>query len=115
MQLPATGSVPDRPYPISVDCSVLYLQLYGIGAYYLHRNQSVVHQNFFGEEIGTYGGFVARAELLVDILVHQTCLSNTGIPKDLLSLLAKVCTVVNIACDSLSSLKLDVGDKRCVP
>lgn len=45
----------------------------------LHRNQSVVDEDFFGKEIGTYCGFVGSAELLVDILVHQAGFANTRI------------------------------------
>jgi hypothetical protein len=50
-------------------------------AVYLHSDQSVVDEDFFGKEIGAYGCFVARAELLVDILVHQTRLSDTRVTK----------------------------------
>jgi hypothetical protein len=70
---------------------------------HLHGNESIVHEDFFGKEIGTNGGFVACAELLIDlqeneelvldsrlhyrrkityILVHQGRLSHTTVAKD---------------------------------
>jgi hypothetical protein len=69
----------------------------------LHCDQPLVHQHFLCEKIGTDGGFVTGAELLVDlqekdgmsetgpgsavedkayILVHETRLPNTAIPED---------------------------------
>ena len=35
---------------------------------YLHGHESIVHQNFLGEEVRTYGSLVACAKLLVDLL-----------------------------------------------
>jgi len=34
----------------------------------LHGDQSIIYKDFFGKEIGANGGFVACAELLVDLL-----------------------------------------------
>lgn len=49
----------------------------------LHGNQSIVDEYFFGEEVGAYRCFVRCAELLVDILVHQTRLSDAGVTENL--------------------------------
>lgn len=38
---------------------------------YLHCDKSVIHHDFFCQEISTYCGFVLVAELLIHILVHQ--------------------------------------------
>lgn len=38
---------------------------------YLHCDKSVIHHDFFCQEIGTYCGFILVAELLIHILVHQ--------------------------------------------
>lgn len=34
---------------------------------YLHRHYPLIHSNFFRKEVGANGGFVACAELLVDL------------------------------------------------
>lgn len=44
---------------------------------YLHRDESVIHHDFFRQEISTYCGFVLITELLIHILVHQRGLSNS--------------------------------------
>lgn len=45
---------------------------------YLHCDESVVHHDFFRQEISTYCGFVLVAELLIHILVHQRGLPNSS-------------------------------------
>lgn len=42
---------------------------------YLHCHKAVVYEDLLGEEIGAYRGFVARAELLIDLTMCQTELS----------------------------------------
>ena len=35
---------------------------------YLHRDQSIIHQDLFRKEIGAYRGFVTCAEFLIDLI-----------------------------------------------
>lgn len=44
---------------------------------YLHCDKSVIHHDFFCQEIGTYCGFILVAELLIHILIHQWGLPNS--------------------------------------
>lgn len=44
---------------------------------YLHCDKSVIHHDFFRQEISTYCGFVLVTELLIHILVHQRSLPNS--------------------------------------
>lgn len=55
-----TGSVPELSY-------VSKIQARRFTCTHLHGNQPVVDQHFLGQEIGTNRGFVACAELLVDL------------------------------------------------
>jgi hypothetical protein len=39
---------------------------------YLHRDQTIIDQHLLGQEICTYRGLVARAELLIDLSCYQS-------------------------------------------
>jgi len=38
---------------------------------YLHGHEAIIDKNLLGQEVGSDGGLVLVAELLVHILVHQ--------------------------------------------
>lgn len=44
---------------------------------YLHGHEAIIDKNLLGQEVGTDSGLVLIAELFVNILVHQRCLSDT--------------------------------------
>lgn len=65
-----TGIALDRQYPkssISSQLSPLIFDSQGASGPYLHGDQSVVDQNFFGEEISSNSSLIASAELLIDL------------------------------------------------
>jgi len=45
---------------------------------HLHRHKAIIHKDLFGEEIGAYRRFVARAEFLVDLDMCETGLSKVS-------------------------------------
>lgn len=49
---------------------------------YLHGDRAIIDGDLLGEEIGTDCRLVLIREFLVDILVHQRCLSDTKRIKD---------------------------------
>lgn len=65
----------------SITCSYFAI-LFWVCHTYLHSNYSVIHHDFFGQEISTYGCFVLVWKLPIYILVHQRCFAYTGVSKD---------------------------------
>ncbi|KAH8639487.1 hypothetical protein IG631_07257 [Alternaria alternata] len=61
----AIGNAPDRQCPRAVKVSLDHLL--NMVSTHLHGHQPVVDQYFLGQKIGTDGGFVAGAKLLIDL------------------------------------------------
>ena len=58
------------------------------GVTHLHRDQTVINQDFFGQEVGAYRRFVACAEFLVDLQPQHQPLSSIQFSRVILSRLS---------------------------
>lgn len=60
---------PRSIHGMSVECSILSEYQSSL---YLHGDESVIDEDFFGEEIGSNSGLIAPTELLVDLMTAKS-------------------------------------------